>query len=60
MKKTSSKGFASVWDAIADSPEDAANLRVRAELMDKIIAVIGRKGWTRSRPRVTVASRSRG
>jgi predicted XRE-type DNA-binding protein len=48
MRKSASKGFVSVWDAIADSPEDAANLRVRAELMDKIIAVIGRKGWTQT------------
>ena len=48
MKKTASKGFASVWDAVADGPEDAANLRVRAEIMEKIIAVIGRKGWTQA------------
>jgi predicted XRE-type DNA-binding protein len=46
MKKVAGKDFTSVWDAIADSAEDAENLRVRAQLMDKIIAVIGRKGWT--------------
>ena len=28
--------FMSVWDAIADTPEEAANLRLRSELMDKI------------------------
>ena len=28
--------YASVWDAIADTPEEAANLRARAELMQKI------------------------
>ncbi len=28
--------FSSVWDAIADTPEEADNLRLRAELMGKI------------------------
>jgi predicted XRE-type DNA-binding protein len=27
------ESYASVWDAIADTPEQAANLRARAELM---------------------------
>jgi predicted XRE-type DNA-binding protein len=44
MKKVAGRDFSSVWDAITDSAEDAANPRVRVELMDKIIAVIGRKG----------------
>jgi len=35
-----------VWDAIADTPEEAANLRVRSELMDKITALIEENGWT--------------
>ncbi|SEK86659.1 helix-turn-helix domain-containing protein [Halomonas daqiaonensis] len=30
--------FSSVWDAIADTPEEADNLRLRAELMGKIAA----------------------
>ena len=30
------ENYASVWDAIADTPEQAANLRARAELMQKI------------------------
>ena len=34
MSKTES--YASVWDAIADTPEQAPNLRARAELMQKI------------------------
>jgi len=46
MKKSTDKGYASVWNAIADSPEDAEKLRVRAEIMDKITAVVSRKGWT--------------
>ena len=40
--------FASVWDAIADTPEEAANLRLRSELMDKISELIATSGWTQS------------
>jgi predicted XRE-type DNA-binding protein len=40
------KRYASVWDAIADTPEDAANLRVRSELMDKIAELVEKNGWT--------------
>jgi predicted XRE-type DNA-binding protein len=40
--------FTSVWDAIADTPEEAANLRLRSELMDKITALIDGKGWTQA------------
>ena len=32
----------------ADTPEEAANLRVRAELMDKITAIIEERGWTQT------------
>ena len=31
--------YASVWDAISDTPEQAANLRARAELMQEIAAI---------------------
>ena len=48
MSKTKTAGFASVWDAIADTPEEAANLRVRAELMEKIAALIAQSGWTQA------------
>jgi predicted XRE-type DNA-binding protein len=40
--------FASVWDAIADSPAEAANLRVRSELMIAISVVIKKNGWTQA------------
>ncbi len=40
--------FASVWDAIADTPEQAANLRARAELMQQIAAIISASGWKQS------------
>ena len=42
------KKYSSVWDAIADTPEQAANLRARAELMQQIAAMVKRKGWTQS------------
>lgn len=38
--------FASVWDALADTPEQAANLRARAELMQQISELIKQHGWT--------------
>ncbi|MGH9447800.1 MAG: helix-turn-helix domain-containing protein [Terriglobia bacterium] len=42
---TKGETFASVWDAIADTPGQAANLRTRAELMRQITAIIKAKGW---------------
>ncbi|WP_285961235.1 helix-turn-helix domain-containing protein [Pseudomonas tohonis] len=39
------ESFDSVWDAIADTPEQAANLRARAELMQQIAAIIEDSGW---------------
>ena len=36
----------SVWDAIADSPEEAANLKLRSQLMDALEAYIAREGIT--------------
>jgi predicted XRE-type DNA-binding protein len=40
--------FDSVWEAIADRTEEAVNLRLRSELMDKITALIDGKGWTQA------------
>jgi predicted XRE-type DNA-binding protein len=37
--------YASVWEAIADTPEQAANLRARAELMQQIAELIEAEGW---------------
>jgi predicted XRE-type DNA-binding protein len=37
--------FDSVWDAVADTPEEAANLRMRAELMTQIAEIINANGW---------------
>ncbi|HEX4650624.1 MAG TPA: XRE family transcriptional regulator [Granulicella sp.] len=46
MKKA--ERYTSVWDAIADTPEEAANLRARAELMHKIEAIVKESGWTQT------------
>ena len=43
--KTKNETYDSVWDAIADTPQEAANLRARAELMHQIEAIIKAKGW---------------
>ena len=44
MKKPES--YVSVWDAIADTPGQAANLRARAELMRQIAALVKQQDWT--------------
>ena len=46
MKK--SESYKSVWDAIADTPGQAANLRARADLMRQISAFVNKKGWTQT------------
>lgn len=48
MKTTSNETYASVWDAITDTPAEAANLRVRAELMNKIAMIVAAKDWTQA------------
>ena len=40
--------FDSVWDALAESAEEAANLKIRAELMRKIADLIEKRGWTQA------------
>jgi predicted XRE-type DNA-binding protein len=43
---TRNETYASVWDALADTPEQAANLRTRAELMQQIAELVKSSGWT--------------
>lgn len=38
--------FASVWDALADTPAEAENLRVRSQLMAAITKRINEFGWS--------------
>ncbi len=40
--------FDSVWDALADTPEEAANLKTRAELMQQVVAIIKKSGWSQA------------
>lgn len=40
------QSFKSVWDALADTPEQAANLRARSGLMQQITEVIEGHEWT--------------
>lgn len=46
MSKKMVRRFANVWDAIAETPEEAANLTLRSELMDVIETIIQQNGWT--------------
>ncbi len=40
--------FASVFDALADTPQESANLRARAQLAHQINDAIKEKGWTQA------------
>ncbi|KAI5911933.1 helix-turn-helix domain-containing protein [Azoarcus sp. PA01] len=45
---TNAETFSSVWDAVADTPQQAANLQARAELMRQIAAIIKAAEWTQA------------
>jgi predicted XRE-type DNA-binding protein len=68
MSKLEMKEFANVWDAVAKTPEEAANLALRSDLIDEIEAIIKAGGWTQkeaakrcgvSQPRVNDLLRGR-
>ncbi len=42
------KTFATAWDAITDTPEEAAVLRARADLMIALADHIKAQGWTQA------------
>lgn len=44
----SDKRFASVWDAIADSPAEAENMKLRSSLMIALTEHIRREGLTQA------------
>lgn len=48
MKKQRKKVFANVWDAIAGTPEEAANLELRYQLMEMISGIVKQNGWTQA------------
>jgi predicted XRE-type DNA-binding protein len=47
-KKVQVETYASVWDALADSPQEAVNLRMRSALMGQIAAIVKGSGWTQA------------
>lgn len=44
----SDERFASVWDAVEDTPAEAENMRLRGALMMALEEHIKRQGWTQS------------
>jgi predicted XRE-type DNA-binding protein len=40
--------YDSVWDALADTPAQAANMMVRAELLRKLQALVRMEEWTQA------------
>lgn len=46
MKQT--KKHSHVWDAIADTAEEAASPELRANLMEQIATMVEKKGWTQA------------
>jgi len=45
---TAAQRFASVWDAIADTPQEAASMKARAALMMNLTEVIRRQEMTQA------------
>ena len=45
---STSKGFASVWDAIEDTPQEAASMKARSALMIELRLVIEERGMTQN------------
>ncbi|NLB82749.1 MAG: XRE family transcriptional regulator, partial [Synergistaceae bacterium] len=40
--------YKSTWDALADTPEEGANLRFRSELMNEVSSFVQDRHWTQS------------
>lgn len=45
---STSETYDSIWDALADTEEQAANLRARADLMRQISAILKAREWTQA------------
>jgi predicted XRE-type DNA-binding protein len=45
---TKPQTFDDAFDALADTPEEAANLRARADLMDALTHLVAAEGWTQT------------
>ena len=44
----SNERFASIWDAIEDTPEEAENMKIRAALMRAVEDRIKAEGWSQT------------
>lgn len=42
------QAFSSVWDALANTPQEAANLTTRLDLMIQIAEIVKQNKWTQS------------
>jgi len=40
--------FANVWDALCETPEEAANLTARSDLTIQIAQIVKKGGWTQA------------
>jgi predicted XRE-type DNA-binding protein len=40
------QSYKSVWDALADSPQEALNMKLRSNLMIQITQTVENNGWT--------------
>jgi predicted XRE-type DNA-binding protein len=47
-KRQQGQVFANVWDAIAETPEEAANLELRYQLMEMISDIVKQSAWTQA------------
>ena len=48
MNDAATETYDTVWDALADTPQEAANLKARSELMGQIAALVEARGWTQA------------
>lgn len=48
MRRKTVDRNASAWDALADTPEQATNVKIRAQLMLKIALLVQENGWTQA------------
>jgi predicted XRE-type DNA-binding protein len=48
MSELEFEEFENVWDALADTPEEAANLTLRSDLMMNIETIVKENGWTQA------------
>ena len=49
---TDRQRFASVWDAIEDTPQESASMRARSDLMMSLVEAIRQQGMTQSQAAV--------